>query len=268
MKKFKFLALILAAVFAVTTFASCSDDDDSGNDSVTLPSDTDNNGGSSGSGAGGDSGTSGGAGGSEAGGSSGSSSGAGGSSASGSSGATSTTGIPFDIKTTDTSNALGAALAKLGKGEVLPSGDYGNIKVGVYEYTGKYVKKSYGTERSAVRADEDTAYLTLKAETVEEKEGYDFYSDGGCIILNVKKGAKITITCRAALDKKNFGNVSGGFLEVDSINWYTAASFSSYYSDPDLIFSEHTFESKDNGECAIFNGGDTDIIISEIKVEY
>ena len=32
MKKFKFLALILAAVFAVTTFASCSDDDDDDGD--------------------------------------------------------------------------------------------------------------------------------------------------------------------------------------------------------------------------------------------
>lgn len=261
MKKFKFLALILAAVFAVTTFASCSGDDDSDNDSVTLPSDTDNNGGSSGSGAGGNSGTSGGAGGSEAGGSSGSSSGAGGSSASGSSGATSTTGIPFDIKTTDTSNALGAALAKLGKGEVLPGGDYGNIKVGVYEYTGKYVKISYGTERSAVRADEDTAYLALKAETVEEKDGYDRYSDGGCIVLNVKKGAKITITCKAA-------NESGGFLWLDTKNHSTGANIFSNYSDPALIFSEKTFISEDDGECAIFNVGDTDIIISEIKVEY
>lgn len=239
MKKFKFLALILAAVFAVTTFASCSGDDDSDNDSVTLPSDTDNNGGSSGS------------------------------SASGGSGATSTTGIPFDIKTTDTSNELGAALAKLGKGEVLPSGLYGNIKVGVYKYSGKYVKISYGTEQSAVRADEDTAYLALKAETVEEKDGYDRYSDGGCIVLNVKKGAKITITCKVALDKKNFGNViSGGFLMVDTLNHSTGASFSSDYSDPDHIFSEQTFTSEDNGECAIFNVGDTDIIISEIKVEY
>lgn len=257
MKKFKFLALILAAVFAVTTFASCSGDDDSDNDSVILPS---------GSGAGGNSGTSGGAGGSEAGGSSGSSSGAGGSSASGGSGATSATGIPFDIKTTDTSSALGAALAKLGKGEVLPSGVYGNIKVGVYEYTGKYVKISYGTEQSAVRADEDTAYLNLKAETVEEKDGYDRYSDGGCIILNVKKGAKITITCKVA--KKNFGNESGGFLTVDTLNHSTGVSFSSDYSNPDLIFSEKTFISEDDGECAIFNVGDADIIISEIKVEY
>lgn len=260
MKKFKFLALILAAVFAVTTFASCSGDDDSDNDSVTLPSDTDNNGGSSASGG------------------PGSSSGAGGSSTSGGSGATSTNGIPaaaaFGIKTNDTSNKLGAALAKLGKGEVLPSGVYGNIKVGVYEYSGKYLKISYGAEQSAVRADEDTVYLNLKAQTVERKEGYNLYSDGGCIMFNVKKGAKITITGKAALNEHNQPPLATPYVDLngtlrnkdgDDLNKDVNKRFE-FFED----FSEETFTSNQDGEFVIynFNLSGTDAIISEIKVEY
>lgn len=178
----------------------------------------------------------------------------------------------FDLKTTDTGNALGAALAKLEKGAVLKSKVYDNIKVGVYEYTFSFFdykyKMSYGTEKSVVRADDDTAYLTLKAQTTYKKDGYNNYSDGGCIIFNVKKDAKISITGKAASGE--YARLRYALVDEDDNSTESSISFDSTLSlGKGLDYSEGvSFTNDEDGKCVIWNASDVDVIISEIKVEY
>lgn len=176
----------------------------------------------------------------------------------------STTSTGFDYVTTDTSNPLGAALAKLSAGATLADGTYGEVTVGQYKETIPY----YGTitkgGTSASSRSSDGQYLRLAANT---DTSFDAKSsgNGGIFSIKVEKGAKVSITAKASKDYA--GYVTQANLQCNFMYGNHTRANVAYFSSTS---STASFEEAANnaGVFYFYVGGERPIDVSEIKVEY